>query len=220
MKRFCGVSFTVAARIIGVLDLSTAVLAINFLAEEFASDSKRVFVFDEIRIFLGLNWARPSGNCRSHEPEYTWVLFCLLFYSMVHLMCTATLVLATIFKTKSQALPWLTFEIINLANQGGSIFVHIVQDKCEDTMLGNHYTCLPLASFYLILGVFSWSIVFAAQKSWPSESTGIVLGSTQNSLIELHSANYNLPKSPSALANNRSIFESPQPPIPSKYYEV
>ncbi|XP_046419793.1 uncharacterized protein LOC124179459 [Neodiprion fabricii] len=221
----CCISVTLLARLIGLLDLSASIFGIQFLAQEFFSDEQRSIEFNDMKIFMGLSWTKRSTNIEQ-KLNHTWIFASLLAYSTLYFFCSAGLISATLLRNKHHAVPWLTFEIISLANQGSGIVVSTFQLRCDCDIEICHSENALIAGFYFFVSAYFWFVVFNARNSWaaaePSDAVFLDSG-IETSIVASHKVIINPPKtaSPRGRIQSSNFFQSPKiTEAPPKYYEI
>ncbi|XP_015607953.1 uncharacterized protein LOC107273873 [Cephus cinctus] len=218
MERICCMGLTLASRIIGMIGLTSSILLINVLVSDFFSNQEENFFASAIDswILFGLNWTQLVKNSEFNRPTDS-ILLCFLIYSLAFLCASGLLILGSIYKKRFYAMPWLFLELISITDQFVALIVLLTQD-IDSELFDSYPWYTPLSSLCLLISVYFWMTVYNAQKEWYLNSINSRWNSDPNCISTV--TVINTPKTPSVLAQNFSLFESPLPPVLPKYDEL
>ncbi|XP_043275377.1 uncharacterized protein [Venturia canescens] len=221
MNKFYCLSLTTAARIIGAFGLSTSILMINIIMSDFFSRKTDEEFLDSVEMWslLGLNWTQFMKNIRISK-RVELVLACFLGYSFLLLLVSAFLALGTVCRKPHYAVPWLYLQMFNIIDQTISLCIRLIHEPYYDSYDKSNWY-IPLSSVYLVAMVSVWMTVYSARLEWyeyvgPFDSYEIFnAGQSAETSVD-----FNVPKTPSYVAQSRMVLNSPPPHIPIKYEVV
>ncbi|OAD60761.1 hypothetical protein WN48_04528 [Eufriesea mexicana] len=202
MKKLCCIGLPLATRLISTYTMSLSILMINLLMSNYFSrgtDNDFFDCVDDWGVF-GLNWMQILRNLQVKKKA-------------------ALLKLANDlanFRVRSQrkpkcAVPWMYLQMISIIDQTVALSIHLTHEP-QYNVYDKSMWYIPVSTVYLLLSTYLWIVVQAARREWAIQQQDC----TDEPLTEVATVtqpnNSNGPKSPSFLAQNFSMFESPRPP--------
>ncbi|XP_017766993.1 PREDICTED: uncharacterized protein LOC108555721 [Eufriesea mexicana] len=212
MKKLCCIGLPLATRLISTYTMSLSILMINLLMSNYFSrgtDNDFFDCVDDWGVF-GLNWMQILRNLQVKKKAQTAAVF-LLVYTISFLLASASLALGSISRKPKCAVPWMYLQMISIIDQTVALSIHLTHEP-QYNVYDKSMWYIPVSTVYLLLSTYLWIVVQAARREWAIQQQDC----TDEPLTEVATVtqpnNSNGPKSPSFLAQNFSMFESPRPP--------
>ncbi|XP_051153351.1 uncharacterized protein LOC127276752 [Leptopilina boulardi] len=217
MTQLC-ISYSLAIKLIGSFGVTVSILMINILVTDFfsAEEPNAFSITVESWTLFGLNWTYFVKNIqKSYQAKL--LLFCVLFYAGCSFVANTMLCLAAISKRPNFLVPWIYIQIISIMDQSFAIFMNLFNSDFKFYNKSNW--SMSLSSSYLLLSAYFLLIVRSARKNWLDYPERTIHISTITRTQEVQQG-FNLPKSPSYLADQNFINNSPNYTISAKYEEI
>lgn len=197
---------------IGTYTMSLSILMINVIMSKFFTKDRDEDFFDSIEnwAFLGLNWVQILKSSQLQRKANTAIM-CFLIYTMLFLLASVYLALGSISRKPKCAVPWMYLQMISIIDQSVALSIHLTHPPHYD-VYDKSIWYIPVSSFYLLLSAYFWMVVQAARREWCNGEENCSELDPRNTISVIPPISGNAPKSPSFLAQNFSMFQSPRPP--------
>ncbi|GJQ78877.1 hypothetical protein Trydic_g48 [Trypoxylus dichotomus] len=216
VKFLCCCNLTLAARLIGFVGVAISLALASVLLRD--KNDNDYNASRRMALILGLDWQHfhPSANAtHDADPDGRMISIIVLFYSLLYLVTSVTLILATILEIRWLTIPWLLCECLGCFSKIAALIFHSLyatKQLDRDFLLGS--------IIYVATMTWWWFVVFAAQMVWKwnclSHRAPVVTYIRSNSKSleppseEFETTNNNVPK--------ETVLDVPAPYIPNERY--